>query len=242
MPSWQVSAPLVAGMDGYRSGWILVVTSAEECGVSVVSVASEIKEAIALLDAGQLAAVALGIPIGLPTSGPRTCDVAARRLLGPRHSSVFPVPVRSALGSTTYEEASAATRAASGKAMLKQTFAIMRRVEAVDSLMTPERQDTLIAVHPEVSFTVLAGQPMAHHKTTQQGRTERLSALRGVFLDVDKHLDSWFPADTRLPGSRPDHLLDAYVAAWSARRWVNGTYQRLGGEVDERGLRMEIIA
>jgi hypothetical protein len=42
--------------------------------------------------------------------------------------------------------------------------------------------------------------------------------------------------------SGSDDLLDAFVAAWSARRWWADEYRRLGGEVDERGLRMQIIA
>ena len=152
-PSWSLSTPLVGGMDGCRHGWVMVVTSAEDGGASVVSVVSDVKEALALLDAGQLTAVALDVPIGLPESGPRTCDVAARRLLGPRRSSVFPAPPRCTLGSATYQEACCRSLAACGKAVSRQTFAIMGKVEALDHLMTPERQDSLIEVHPEVSFT-----------------------------------------------------------------------------------------
>jgi len=235
-PSWCLSAPLVGGMDRCRHGWVLVVTSVDEGGGSVVSVVSDLKEALALLDAGQLSAVAVDVPIGLPESGPRTCDVAARRLLGPRRSSVFPAPPRCTLGSATYQEACSWSRAACGKAVSRQTFAIMAKVEALDHLMTPERQDSLIEVHPEVSFTALAGEPMVHHKATEAGKAERITALRSAFSDIAEHTHTW------LPGSRPTDILDAFVAAWSARRWVMGSYQRLGGDVDERGLRMEIIA
>ena len=46
------------------------------------------------------------IPIGLPETGAeRACDLMARRLLGPRKSSVFPVPVRQAVHAPTYQEA-----------------------------------------------------------------------------------------------------------------------------------------
>ena len=153
-PSWSLSTPLVGGMDGCRNGWVLVVTSVdEEGGASVVSVVADLKEALALLDAGQLTAVAVDLPIGLPESGPQTCYVAARHLLGPRRSSVFPAPPRCTLGSATYHEACAWSRAVCGRAVSRQTFAIMAKVEALDHLMTPERQDSLIEVHPEVSFT-----------------------------------------------------------------------------------------
>jgi predicted RNase H-like nuclease len=43
-------------------------------------------------------------------------------------------------------------------------------------------------------------------------------------------------------GATRDDVLDALAGAWSARRYVNGSYLRLGGEVDETGLRMEVVA
>jgi predicted RNase H-like nuclease len=94
----------------------------------------------------------------------------------------------------------------------------------------------VVEVHPEVSFTALAGHPMEFHKRTPEGRAERLAALRSAFSDIDLH------AGKRVPGTNADDILDAFVAAWSARRWVNNTYRRLGGELDDRGLRMEMIA
>jgi len=77
---------------------------------------------------------------------------------------------------------------------------------------------------------------MSHHKSTHGGRAERLVALRRSFLDVDRGL-AYRPA-----GARPDDIIDAYVAAWTALRWLDRTYLRLGGDADTRGLRMEMIA
>jgi hypothetical protein len=37
-------------------------------------------------------------------------------------------------------------------------------------------------------------------------------------------------------------VLDALVGAWTARRHAAGLHIRLGGEIDQTGLRMEIIA
>ncbi len=90
-------------------------------------------------------------------------------------------------------------------------------------------------MHPEVSFTVLAGKPMACHKSKPEGRAERLASLRTVFPDIDDH-----PA--KLAGASDDDVLDAFVAAWTARRYASGTHLQLGGDTDERGLRMEMIA
>lgn len=199
-------------------------------------VVSDLREVWALLDAGGLLAVGIDIPIGLPAAGPRRCDIAARRRIGRRGSSVFPAPPRALLGAPTYEEAAARCRAACGKGLTTQAFGILPKVEAVDRLMTPDRQYDVVEVHPEVSFTLLAGHPMRFRKARPEGRDERVVVLRDVFPDVDDHLAR------PLSGARPDDVLDAFAAAWSARRWLTGSYERFGGELDSRGLRMEIIA
>jgi predicted RNase H-like nuclease len=117
----------------------------------------------------------------------------------------------------------------------RQAYGLLPKVQEVDRLMTPERQRHVVEVHPEVSFTVMAGRPMAHSKKTPAGRAERLDTLRPVFPDIAVHTGS------RLVGANSDDIVDAFAVAWSARRWLTRTYVRLGGERDERGLRMEII-
>jgi len=46
------------------------------------------------VDRAELWWVAVDMPIGLRAAGPRPCDAEARRLLGPRRSSVLPTPAR----------------------------------------------------------------------------------------------------------------------------------------------------
>ena len=91
---------------------------------------------IADLDSGRLGAVAIDIPIGLPDEGSRRCDLEARKLIGPRRSSVFPAPFRSVLGALTYEDAAARCRAVSGKSLSLQAFGILPKIAEVDRLMT----------------------------------------------------------------------------------------------------------
>jgi predicted RNase H-like nuclease len=203
---------------------------------STVERVTDLRAVLARLDAGDLASAGIDIPIGLPQSGPRRCDVEARQMVGPRRSSVFPAPVRGILGSTTYDDAARRCRALSGKGLSRQAFGILAKVHEVDWLMTPERQRHLVEVHPEVSFTAVSGAPMAHYKKTTAGRDERLAALRMSFADVDGH------AHSRIEGVGDDDVLDAFAAAWSARRWLARTHVQLGGDTDDRDLRMEIIA
>jgi predicted RNase H-like nuclease len=227
-------ANVVAGVDGCRRGWAVVTATIG--GGSTVECLADLNSVIARLDAGALAAVGIDIPIGLPEVGPRSCDVEARRMIGPRRSSVFPAPLRGVLGAETYEDAVTRCRALSGKAMSRQAFGILSKVDEVDQLVTPVRQRRLVEVHPEVSFAALAGRPMAHNKRTAEGRAERLGVLRAVFPDVDG------VAGDPVAGTSPDDVLDAFVVAWSARRWSTGSHVRLGGDEDRRGLRMEIVA
>ena len=103
----------------------------------------------------------------------------------------------------------------------------------------PGLQARLVEMCPELSFAVLAGAPMRHAKRTAEGRAERLAALRPVFGDLGdlgEHV-AHPPA-----GAAPDDVLDAIVGAWTARRYAGGTHLQLGGELDETGLRMEVIA
>ncbi len=228
----------VAGLDGCRGGWVLVRTSTTggTIGSTAVQVVTDVSEVLADLESGRLAAATIDIPIGLPARTARGVDAEARRLIGPRRSSVFPAPLRCVLAAGTYNEACALSRAVCGKAISKQAFAILPKIRDVDRVMTPERQHAIAEMHPELSFTMLAGSPMQHHKSTPQGLAERASALGSVFPDLDDHL-------RRTPsGVQRDDVLDAFVGAWSAHRWLNGAHRQLGGEVDERGLRMEMIA
>ncbi len=226
---------LVAGLDGCRAGWVLATVPLRATGPPQIEVVSHLHEVIARLRAGTLAAAAIDIPIGLAPAGPRRVDVDARRRIGARRSSVFPAPVRPVLAATTYAEACSISRAASGRGVSRQLFGILPKVREVDRLQSPALQARLFEMHPEVSFTELAGAPMRHAKRKPEGRLERVAALRHAYGGTCSVVD------TRLRGSQPDDILDALVGAWTARRYARGSHVQLGGELDETGLRMEMI-
>ena len=234
---------LVAGLDGCRAGWVVATLSA---GASPrprleIRVVDRLEAIVDDLRSGRLRAAGVDIPIGLAVRGPRACDVAARRMLGPRRGSVFPSPARTVLAADDYEEACVRSRAASGKAISKQLFNILPKIREVDRVLAavPGLQASLVEMCPELSFAVLAGAPMRHAKRTTEGRAERLATLRPVFGDL---CDSAEHVARPLAGAAPDDVLDAIVGAWTARRYAGGTHLQLGGEPDETGLRMEVIA
>ena len=235
----------MGGLDGCPAGWVLVTVPADGplCGAGAdvldVAVVADLGTVVADLESGRMAAAAIDIPIGLAARARRACDGEARRLVGPRRSSVFPAPVRSVLGAATYGQACAASRRACGRGISQQVFNILAKIRQVDLLQSPRLQARLFEMHPELSFTVLAGAPMQSAKRTAHGRAERAAALRDAFGDGARLAEL---VDAPPVGARRDDVLDAMVGAWTARRYVAGAHLRLGGEYDERGLRMEMTA
>jgi predicted RNase H-like nuclease len=169
------------------------------------------------------AALAVDMPIGLLETGPRVCDVEARRRLGPRRSSVFSAPPRSMLRAATYRDALAIA------GISKQAFNLVPKIREVDALMTPSRQRHVIEAHPELCFSLLRGAPCAWPKRAREGRAERLAVVAPV--------NEGPPA-----GAAWDDMLDAAALVHTARRLLQGDVERLGdGAIDAKGLRCEIV-
>ena len=213
----------VLGLDGARGGWAGALVRGQDVQWLVLH---DIRAALAL----DVDVVAVDMPIGLPDTGRRACDLAAKRQLGPAHARVFLAPPRDVLRCTDHPTASARHRElADGAGMSIQTWHIADRMREVDDAADDPR---LVEVHPELSFAALAGRVLERKKTAA-GRAERLAALRG-----------WLP--TLDPASVPsgDDAPDALVAAWSGQRWLAGAARVLpegGSPRDARGRPMRIV-
>jgi predicted RNase H-like nuclease len=232
---WHVPDPqAVIGIDGCPGGWVGARVGADGALAWLVL---PLKLDVAQL-AEQATAVAIDIPIGLPSSTHRSADLAAKHFLGPgTSSSVFFTPVRRVMRAGVYAEACEMSRGATGKAISQQTWAIIPRIRAIDEAITPRMQDRVVEAHAEVSFRVMPA-PVTDGKKTGRGVGQRLVALRG-FVDVPAALTD---APARIP---LDDLLDALACAWTAHRWLMGDTRSLPdgpAEYDERGLRMTIVA
>lgn len=210
----ELSTADVGGIDGCPAGWLLARTTVHASVVTTFVFGNFVE----LLDANpDLAVLAVDIPIGLTAEGPRQTDLAARALLGPRASSVFPAPVRAALDAVSYQDASDRSFSAHGKRLSKQTFAILPKIREVDHALRTRLRDAerIREIHPEVSFCVLNDdQPMVHPKRTGLGFTERLKLVESLFpgafeLSRRTHARS-VAAD--------DDILDALAALWTAGR------------------------
>jgi predicted RNase H-like nuclease len=203
----------VLGVDGCRGGWIGVVLGAGHppvgvFGPSIVELVDEV---------GPVDLIGIDMPIHPPHAGARPADLAARAHLGRKASSVFPTPARTVLAAATYDEACRVARAIDGRAISRQAWSLRRKILEVDGWLAaapcPVRE-----VHPEVSFSLLAGAPIADSKRTWAGQSARRRSLELAGIPVPPNRG---PV-SGVAGVGADDVLDAAVVAWSARRIAEG--------------------
>jgi predicted RNase H-like nuclease len=211
---------VVLGVDGCRAGWVGVILDGDTTTPVVGSTIGDLVTA-ARLAHPDLDTVGIDIPIGLPDDRQREADRLARqRLPAGRKSSVFTAPTRSACAAKTHEKASAANRAATGKAGITvQAFGLIPKILEVDAYMRSPRSCRLVEVHPEVSFAAMNPDSVVPSKRTAAGRRAREDTLRSAGVAP--------PPYVRGLGYTADDLLDACAAAWTARRVATGVAESL---------------
>ena len=234
--------PWIAGVDGCRSGWFVVLHDADGGDVRG-RVVPDVQFILELPEGPDV--IAIDMIIGLPDRaerGGRACDRAARALLGrPRASSVFSPPTRAALRETDYRAALAANRAGERDApgISIEAFHLFPKIREVDRAMTPALQERLYEGHPELSFYELNGRRAVRPgKRTAEGWAERMALLEAAgFADVRGSVKKFTGG-----GAQADDILDAFALCWTARRLAAGDAVRLPEPPphDARGLRMEI--
>ncbi|CAN5176075.1 hypothetical protein BH09ACT10_BH09ACT10_18980 [soil metagenome] len=213
----------VLGVDACPKGWVGIRTGSDDHPTG--HFAATIAELVALATAeAPLAAVAIDIPIALPESAPRESDALARARLGPRRSSLFDTPMRAAIACETFAEANAVNRALCGRGLSVQSYGLRTRILDVQGWLAVDPGIPVIEVHPETSFALAHGAPLTHTKKSWAGMRLRTSILAtvGLVLADDLGLAGTF-------GSADD-VLDAAIAAWSARRFAEGIAERLPAE------------
>jgi predicted RNase H-like nuclease len=211
----------VLGVDGCRGGWVGALV--EDGRVSWHRFAT-IAEALLL----PVAAIGVDMPVGLPATGRRGCDLEAKALLGRAHPRVFLAPPRGVLAAATYAEAGRLHRELTGGLGLSvQTWHLVPKIREVDAVADDPR---IVEVHPELSLAALGGAGPLPSKKTAAGRAARVALLTGWLGDL-----------AELPAG--DDGLDALAVAWSAQRWLAGQARSLPGvpAYDENGQPMRIV-
>lgn len=201
------------GVDGARGGWVGVRWDGDELRCEL---ASTLTELVAI--AGEVAVVAVDMPIHLEVTTTRAAEDVARRLLGPRRSSLFQSPSLGALdfADVDYPGANAWSKQATGRGLSKQAWFLVPKIREVRALAAASAVPVREAM-PELSFRAMHGDvPLPHPKTTWTGLAQRVRLLadHGIVLPEDPG-----------PAGRvaPDDLVDAAAVAWTARRIAAGT-------------------
>jgi predicted RNase H-like nuclease len=220
----------VIGVDGYRGGWVFATWTGYDLHLGVATHIGEVLE----LDAD---AVAIDMPIGLPRSGTRACDTAAKRLLGRAHSRVFMTPPRACLASLDdHAGAIALAREAGGCAPSAQAFGILRKIAEVDACVARRDERRVVEAHPELSFAALGGSVLPSKRTGAgvARRVQCLLSVRPTTLDALAALESVVPIDD---------ALDALVLTWTVQRWRDGEAEPISAyERDpQTGVPMRIV-
>jgi predicted RNase H-like nuclease len=199
----------VLGVDGTSRGWVVVELT--DGVVSDCSFATSFAEVVSR----DGAVIGVDIPLGEPTGVTRATDAAARQFLGRhRKSSIFNAPPAATLTLNIYAEANERSRELTGKGLARQSWAL--RTKILDA--TPHWRAAparIHEVHPEVSFQVLADEPVAHSKKTWAGHRARIALLRAVGIELPDDLGTAGNAGT-------DDVVDAAVVAWTADRIARG--------------------
>ena len=178
--------------------------------VAAVRIACSLAELLAGAAAGQV--VGIDMPLGLLATGWRGADQEARRRLGPRRSSIFAIPPATVWQQPDYRSALAECQRLTGSGFSIQAWGLRAKLLEANSYRRDGRQ-RLFEVHPELSFSCLAGAPLPEPKSTAAGRALRRSVLAAAGLVI---------ADDPAWRRAAVDVLDAAAVAWTAWRIAAG--------------------
>ena len=231
---------ILAGVDGCKFGWVCITKDLENGTLKSMI----FKSAAELFDQTPTPAVfAIDIPIGLTDSGPRQCDIQARRLLGARRgTSVFPAPIRPVLNVANREEADKIHRSIDGRGVNVFSWNLYPRIRDVDIELqkNTDLRDVAYEVHPELSFKILnGGDSIVAAKRNPTGESIRRSLIKNYFGSgaFNEIRNNHYQKDVA------NHdINDTFAVLWTAERIFRGDVKVIPVEIefDSVGLRMGI--
>jgi len=205
---------LRVGVDAYRKGWVAVLL--DHGSFAGALVAAHFKELMRHL--GDADVIAVDIPIGAGPTHPRPADVAAQKFVGQRRSSVFLTPPRPVLEAADYPAARQLAREQFGVGVTAQAYSLATRILEVDEVARIDPR--IIEAHPEVSFRAMSGDELQFPKTSWNGLKHREELLAHHGIQLPDNLGEAGVA-------KPDDVVDAAAAAWTAHRYATGNAGRL---------------
>ena len=232
---------MFVGVDGCRAGWLAIGLETEHDWK-----VNTFPDVSSLWDHHRGASLILiDIPIGLKADGraERRCDPEARKLLGPRRSSVFPAPCREAIYASSYQEACDVNQRLTGKRLSVENWNIIPKIREMDCLLSDDAsaRGRIREIHPELCFWGLASRPMQHAKKRSEGLLERTQLLQSIYPQTSDIINHTLSTYRRKDVARDD-ILDALSAAVTGLMGKqNLTSIPQEPEFDEWDLRMEMV-
>lgn len=229
------------GIDGCRAGWIAISLDEENAGYWLLESNQEFKDYLEEYDR-----IFIDVPIGLTDEEyVRKCDDELRDVLGPDYqASVFNPPIRPALHSPTYAEASMTSYETTGKKISIQAWNITPNIKIVDQYLQNDEalREKVFESHPELLFRILNGNnSILQKKATKKGLRHRL----GLLKKQSKFADDFFrdiKEEYRRNQVDEDDIVDAMSLALFALRSIEGDMKTLPDNppTDSTGLPMAI--
>lgn len=232
---------LAAGLDGCRAGWVCAGWDGEVWSLTLFPNLTSVVPCLA-----PRSTVCIDIPIGLSDDGIRGCDRDARKMLGPRRSSVFSAPPRLALPEAPYADINAASKRHCGRGISKQAFYLLPKIREAEQLLRSAsgRYASWLETHPELCFCALnGGIPMQDNKKTDAGYQQRLSLLEGrISRSMLEGMLSRLDRETPRSHCARDDMIDALVCGVVATLDAaqRACLPQDGDEYDAVGLPMRI--
>ena len=235
---------MLVGVDGCPAGWVAVIRDGQEFRQLVSASFREILETT-----DDDAIIAVDMPIGLPDrigAGGRGPERAIRPFLGARQSSVFSIPARPAIECDDYRETCRVALDTSDPArkVSRQGFNLFAKIREVDALISPDLQERVREVHPELAFCVLnGGSPMRTPKKVK-GRVHPDGIDERRDLLVRSGIPADFLAAGPARGAASDDFIDACACCLIAGRIAKGEARSHPAHPgrDARGLHVAIWA
>ena len=229
---------LYIGVDGCRGGWIAAVLDHGDMQLKRYKYISSLVEEYPSFDAF-LIDMAIGLRNSKEQERP---DDEARKELGPKGSSVFPIPSRDAVYADGEDAQKHENIRTLGKSLAKQSIAIIPKIRELDTFLNnhPEYKNKILESHPEVDFARLNGTVLMSRKQEEPGPSQRIAVL-SEFLDR-KNLYGMYDKAKEL-GCKQDDLIDAICLAVTGALYSHGEYETIPAEPesDKKGLLMQLI-
>ncbi len=209
----------VIGIDGCPGGWIAIAYEPKSREVNWLHV-----ESIHELADHPAKLMGIDMPILPEDNQPRRdADNIARELLGPKRSSVFFAPSRTALCAIregmNYEQTNVCLAEAEEPMLSKQTWNIMPKIDQVDEVLHSQESFgnlRLVELHPELIFhfwhlnTAANPEYLIDKKRTETGRNQRIRLLQRY---IPRPVIETTLKDIPRVIAQPDDILDAMVLA-----------------------------